>query len=117
MIASRAFQETIGNIESVGGLMKEVLRDKVITSNEKSFRKYKRTIEIQEQGIIVTDEIKVPKNSIVILGGKSSYNMVPSSKYFTKDELGAGIIKIKAEKEKIIVKREINTSRITAKSI
>ena len=117
MIASRAFQETIGNIESVGSLMKEVLRDKVITSNEKSFRKYKRTIEIQDEGIVVTDEIKIPKNSTVILGGKSSYNMVPSSKYFTKDELGAGIIKIKAEKEKIIVKREINTSRITAKSI
>ena len=86
IIISRVFQFTFGRFDLFGRLIKNILRRLLITGNKKSSIKYKREIFFKPN-LKIVDTIYDAPVSKIILGVKSSYTPVPSSKYFQKAEL------------------------------
>ncbi len=86
-VGLRAFQLTAGKYAPISKIVKEKLRDKLITSAKTSKYSYKRTIIIEDEKIMVNDTIK-PANDIkeVILGTKASEQFIPSAKFWTESD-------------------------------
>lgn len=92
----RLFQMTLGRFEFSGSIIKNILRNMLITGRQSNI-KYSREI-ILSPFLKITDTLhKIPKGKIII-NTKSSYNPVPSSKYFQKSELENIPLTVKADK-------------------
>ena len=87
-MALRIFQTFLGRFEFIGLNLKKFLRELVITFNKPSKYKYSREILIGDK-IRIEDAIPDSKPDEVIIGGKASYNYIPSSRYFQTSELNA----------------------------
>ncbi len=115
----RAFQMTAGKIGPISKIVKEKLRDKLITSGKRSRYSYKRTIILETDKVTVTDKIE-PANGIkeVIAGLKGSELFIPSAKFMTKsDNQNFHLIRIEEKKESITITRTFTKDGITLNSI
>ncbi len=86
LILSRMFQATIGRSSLLSNFVKDKLRSILISKTKKSNIKYSREI-IFKPNLKIIDIIYNAPVSKLAIGTKSSYNPIPSSKYFQKAEL------------------------------
>ncbi|MEK6903978.1 MAG: hypothetical protein AABW87_00105 [Nanoarchaeota archaeon] len=85
MAAFRIFQLTLGRFEFMSFFVKNILRN-ILVMGKRSNIKYSRELIIEPNLRIIDTLYSIPKGKIII-SAKSSYNAVPSSKYFQKSEL------------------------------
>lgn len=86
----RVFGLTLGRSEKIGLIVKERLRNKLITGANLSSIKFCRRISIDDETILIIDEISdVDKIDELIVGPKASYIYIPSSRYFQISELNS----------------------------
>jgi hypothetical protein len=103
----RGFQLTFGRFGLIGDFLKKLLRDKLITKTNKSEFKFSRVFDFMRDKVIITDSFNVDKIKKIIIGSKSSYIYVPSSRYFQKVDLDLETLFFREAKTVI---REINKS-------
>ena len=93
-ILLRKFQLLFGWSDFLGFLVKKVLRNKLITEAKPSLFKFSRKISF-DKTIKIEDSINnINKIDQLIIGGKFSYNYIPSSRYFQPSELNSTQIKL-----------------------
>ncbi len=93
-ILLRKFQLLFGWSDFLGFLVKKVLRNKLITEAKPSVFKFSRKISF-DKTIKIEDSINnIHKVDQLIIGGKFSYNYIPSSRYFQPSELNSTQIKL-----------------------
>lgn len=93
-ILLRTFQTLFGWSDFLGFFIKKVLRNKLITEAKPSEFKFSREFSFGKT-IRIEDSIKpIGKVNQLILGGKFSYNYIPSSRYFQPSELNSTQIKL-----------------------
>ena len=97
-IVFRLFQITIGRIGGLQRLVKRILREKMITYGRVGQNSYKRSFLFTPDSIVVTDSMGgIYSRGHIRVGTKSSYNFIPSAKYFTYQELGTLHLKDNSE--------------------
>ncbi|KKQ77589.1 MAG: hypothetical protein US98_C0001G0016 [Parcubacteria group bacterium GW2011_GWC1_38_6] len=99
MIFFKIFQLLFGNIGWIQRLIKKILRKKMIVYQSKQNLRFARLFELKPDSIIVKDLVYgiVPEANVKV-GTKSSYTFIPSSKYFTAQELAHGRLEPKEER-------------------
>lgn len=88
MIMFKFYQLTLGKIGSGQVLLKSFLRKKMITYHDSAGISFKREFIFNDNSLTVKDEIGAPildKN--FYCGLKTSYNFIPSAKYFSVQEI------------------------------
>ncbi|MBI2627851.1 MAG: terpene cyclase/mutase family protein [Candidatus Niyogibacteria bacterium] len=99
MIAFKAFQITLGRMNVFQKLMKKFLRKKMIIYENSTSLIFERLLKISHNNIKIKDVLhKEISGKHLRFGLKSSYAFIPSSKYFTVQELEAGSLKPSEEK-------------------
>ncbi|MDO8555719.1 MAG: hypothetical protein Q7R96_00920 [Nanoarchaeota archaeon] len=86
MLLLHGFQMAVGRFGFFSTWLKSLLRDVLIQGKQKSKIRFRREVSYTPQLQVVDTLFNVPPCRI-ILGGKASYNAVPSSKYFQQSEL------------------------------
>lgn len=91
MILFKLFQMTLGRADKLQILLKNFLRRKMISYRGRNSTGilFRRDFTFSNNSIAVKDSInvKVPEEDFRF-GLKASYNFIPSSKYFTTQEVG-----------------------------
>lgn len=112
----RTFGLTLGRSEKIGLMVKERLRNRLITGAKLSHIKFFRIISVNGKTITIIDKISdVDKIDELIVGSKASYIYVPSSRYFQTSELNTlptlyqknDLLRYKKSKE-IVITRQYN---------
>ena len=86
MLLLHGFQLVFGRSARVGGWLKSLLRDVLIQGNQKSKVRFRREVSYCPL-LEVTDTVMHMPPGRIMVGGKVSYNAVPSSKYFQDADL------------------------------
>lgn len=88
IILLRLFGLTVGRYDTIGLILKDKLRDKLITGSNSTNATFRREISINEHIVEIKDDICMREDiDELIIGSKASYIYVPSSRYFQKSEL------------------------------
>lgn len=94
MIIFKIFQLFAGKIGYIQKGIKKLLRKKMILYKNKSRLSFERSFRVSDDLIEITDSIDARLSSNkVLFGVKSSYLFIPSSKYFTEQELDKNSLK------------------------
>ena len=97
LVLLRLFFTTVGRISFIKKIVKEYLRDILITKNKLSKMYYKRNFILDEKEVVVRDEIVSPKKmKEVLLEEKYSNTFVPSSRLYQEQTINVGEGKISA---------------------
>lgn len=81
----RVFQSSFGRNEKIGKILKEKMRNRLITDRDFTKLRFKREIIFEKNKIKVKDSI--PEVIEISQKGKHSYDFIPSSKYFQYSDL------------------------------
>jgi hypothetical protein len=92
MLIFKGFMFLAGRIPRFQELTKHFLRLKMISGAKRTQFSFKRNFHFSKGKLHVEDRTCVPQDSRVLLGTKSSYAFIPSSKYFDVQELEKGRI-------------------------
>jgi hypothetical protein len=105
-ILIRLFQLTIGKNYFISKLLKEKLRDMLVTGRKTSNIKFTRIFDLKT--LELTDTVKGENMKNIFFGEKSSYTYTPSSRYFQISELKSQNRYSKKDKnKKVIFKRNL----------
>ncbi|OHA04825.1 MAG: hypothetical protein A3A28_04960 [Candidatus Sungbacteria bacterium RIFCSPLOWO2_01_FULL_47_32] len=89
MLLFKMFQLTIGQSGILRKFLKKVLRKGMITDARRSSISFKRSFVLTDNGVRIVDVVGAALHKEdIYYGRKSSYNFIPSSKYFLNQEVG-----------------------------
>lgn len=113
LVLFRSFQILLGRFDFLNKIIKKNLRNKMITKISNSGIHFKRKFEFGDNFVSVTDVInKSNRWNKFNFGSNSSYNFIPSSRYFSvngliKDKIYP-LIEIQEITDSLIIKRRFN---------
>ncbi len=114
-ILIRAFKTLTGNWDKIDLFLKERLRNLLITdAKAKKGYSYRRGFAFDADKIRIVDEVDGQFKELFI-NTKSSYNYIPSSRYFTTSELNNEIKHINGNFKKVLIEREFDEEKTTLK--
>lgn len=94
----KTWQFLFGRLAWPQVLLKNFLRKKMITYKNSAGISFKREFIFSEESLLVNDEVSAPVlEKDFKVGQKTSYNFIPSSKYFTSQEVSQKDGSIKTE--------------------
>ncbi len=115
-IISRSFQSTIGKSQKISPIVRNILREKIITKSPTVPVLFRRKIEFESTDVKIQDLIDVFDKKInfedLSIGGKFSFLFIPSSRYFSPQDLQDSTMHLtKKEIQKLNNDRKISVSR------
>ena len=100
-IVFKSWQLLFGRIGFLQGIVKHALRQRMVSYAKGSHISFKRTIEFDTRAVTVTDVVcGVHSRNDILLGLKSAYNAVPSSKYVAVPEIARCLLQPHFEERK-----------------
>lgn len=104
MLLFKTWQLLFGRLAWTEVLLKNFLRKKMIIYKDSAGISFKREFIFNEQSLVVNDEVGAPVlEKDFYVGRKTSYNFIPSAKYFTSQEISGsdGLVKTEYFSDKI----------------